>query len=144
VNVLSLYAGVPDTLLSEAVSKLSGSFPHHSVMKINHVFFVLIAAAMLLFPAAHSREADHERAREALSQGEIHSLSDMLAAISPQFPGEIIEVKLHRRKKEEDWIYEFKILDSEGILKKIEVDAATREILKIKGKPEKPHARPHR
>lgn len=113
-------------------------------MKASWPVFTLIFAFAALPPASlHGREADHERARHALDRGEIHSLSEVLASVSRQVPGEIIEVKLHRHKKE-GWVYEFKVLDAAGVLKKVEVDAATKEILKIKDKPERPHAPPPR
>ena len=47
----------------------------------------------------------------------------------PKFPGEMIEVELDR--EDGAYVYELKILRSDGKIQEIEVDAATGQITKI-------------
>ena len=74
----------------------------------------------------HSR--DHENARNALQQGKIRPLSDILVELRTQLQGEVIEVELEREG--EIYIYEFKILAPSGRVSEVKVDAATGKILK--------------
>lgn len=71
---------------------------------------------------------DHVRARRALQQGEIRSLSEIMAELRSQLGGEVIEVEL--TSKGGTYVYEFKVLTSSGRVSEVEVDAATGKIIK--------------
>lgn len=75
------------------------------------------------------RSRDQDRARNALVQGEIRPLSAVLKAVRDKVPGEIIEIELD--KEDKGWIYEVKVLTSNGRRKKVDVDAHSLDILKI-------------
>lgn len=76
-----------------------------------------------------SRDRDQDRARNALLQGEIRPLSAVLKTVRDKVPGEIIEIELDREDK--GWVYEVKVLTSNGRRKKVDVDAHSLDILKI-------------
>jgi uncharacterized membrane protein YkoI len=97
---------------------------------------VLVLSPLLLLGASTIAGADdddaldHERARQALSEGRIRSLSEIMDAFKAQFTGEIMGVELEV-KKGTTFIYEFKVLTPEGKLKEVKVDAKTAKIIKI-------------
>ena len=95
---------------------------------------VFFAAVGLCLPAAsagteHRRggKRDHERARRAFQQGEIRSLSEILADLRPQLDGEIIEVELEDEGG--TYVYEFKVLTPTGRVREIKVNAATGKVI---------------
>lgn len=73
---------------------------------------------------------DQDCAREALVHGEIRPLSEVLGVVRDKVPGDIIEIELDR--EDGIWVYEVKVLPPSGRRKKLEIDARTLEILKIK------------
>lgn len=73
---------------------------------------------------------DQDCARNALVHGEIRPLSQVLDVVRDKVPGDIIEIELDR--EDGIWIYEVKVLPPSGRRKKLEIDARTLEILKIK------------
>ena len=75
------------------------------------------------------RSRDQDRARNALVQGEIRPLSAVLKTVRDKVPGEIIEIELD--KEDKGWVYEVKVLTSNGRRKKVDVDAHSLDILKI-------------
>lgn len=75
---------------------------------------------------------DHERARAALLAGEVLPLSTVLDRLQRSHPGQILEVDLERETGR--WIYEIKLLQADGQLLKLELDARTAEVLKEKRK----------
>jgi uncharacterized membrane protein YkoI len=100
-----------------------------------------IAYAQREFDRDHEREhgerdhgrgerGDHDRARQAVEEGRIKPLKDILAKAEQDFPGQLIEAEL------EDHgpiiIYELKILAKDGHLLKIVYDAGTGELIKSK------------
>ena len=72
---------------------------------------------------------DSERARELLSKGEILSLSEILARVSNQVPGKILEIKLEEEKGEV--VYEIEFLGEDGVVMEMYLDAKTAKILSV-------------
>ncbi|WP_295557608.1 PepSY domain-containing protein [uncultured Hyphomicrobium sp.] len=72
---------------------------------------------------------DQEMARRALLEGRIKSLAEITEIVKPKLPGTILGVELEIEKGR--FIYEFDVVDQNGKLKEVDVDAATAEILKI-------------
>jgi uncharacterized membrane protein YkoI len=73
---------------------------------------------------------DQEIARKALLEGRIRSLSEITEKVKPELPGTILGVEL----EVEDGgriVYEFDVIDQDGRLKEVDVDAATGDILSI-------------
>jgi len=96
----------------------------------------LLLAGVLLglaLPAARAGDKDdHERARAAVQAGEVQPLSTLLEALQLSHPGQVLEVELERESGR--WIYEIKLLQADGQLLKLELDARTAQVLKEKRK----------
>lgn len=73
---------------------------------------------------------DHERARAALQAGEVLSLQAVLERVQRKHPGDVLEVELEREGTR--WVYELKLLQRDGTLLRLDVDAKTADILKKK------------
>lgn len=82
-------------------------------------------------PAAGQERRDHERARAALEAGQIRPLSELLTDVERRFRGRVIEADLER--DDGQWLYEFKILPPNGRLFRVEVDAATGQLVRTFG-----------
>ncbi|MGE0024809.1 MAG: PepSY domain-containing protein [Hyphomicrobium sp.] len=81
--------------------------------------------------AAHADdERDQELARGALLEGRIRPLAEITEMVRPHLPGTILGVEIEVEDKG-TIVYEFDVLDTDGRLKEVEVDAATGMILKI-------------
>lgn len=92
---------------------------------------VLALALPLLPPAARADDRrDHERARAAVQAGQVLPLPALLERVQRQAPGQVLEVELEQ--EDGRWIYELKLLQPGGQLVKLEVDAATGQLLAIK------------
>ncbi len=97
---------------------------------------VLLTAVLLsgLAPPAAwaADEHDHERARVAVQAGEVLPLPKLLAQLRRTHPGKVLELELTR--VEGRWIYEVKLLQANGQLLKLELDAATGQELQVRRK----------
>lgn len=95
----------------------------------------LLAAALLGIAAlsvapVRADDDDHERARRAVEAGQILPLRDVLARLERTYPGRVLEVELER--DDGLWIYEVKLLQADGRLLKLKLDAKTAAVLKEK------------
>lgn len=94
---------------------------------------VLLAAAL---PAAavagDDGDHDHERAREAFRSGRALPLEAILARAQADFPGDVLDVEF----EEDDGriVYEIKTITAEGRVLKLKYDAATGELLRVRGR----------
>ena len=80
----------------------------------------------------HHRE-DHELAREALRAGQILPLGKMLHVVNSRYPDDtVLEVEL--KHDDDRWLYVFKMLSTQGVRRKIAVDAANGGIVGVKEK----------
>lgn len=95
---------------------------------------VLVAALTAVVAVAGDAAAtsDHDRARRAVEEGRILSLKDILARAQGAYPGQVIEAEL----EDEGGIvvYEIKMLTADGRVMKLYYNAATGELLKVKGR----------
>ena len=78
--------------------------------------------------ATRADDDDHDFAKSALEQGRVLPLADIIAKVSRQVPGKVIEVELE--DEDGSLVYDL-ILSPQGRLQEIEVNAATGKILKI-------------
>lgn len=79
-----------------------------------------------------AENGERETVRAAVERGELKSLSEVLQAVRPKLPGEVVGIEIER--EEGLWIYEFRIADDKGRLFDVYVDAATAQLLKTKEK----------
>jgi uncharacterized membrane protein YkoI len=71
----------------------------------------------------------YDRARRAVSRGEILPIAQLLEQVHARFPGEVVSVEFedeHGRA-----VYEFKIVDETGRLLEVYVNAQTGEVLSV-------------
>ena len=90
------------------------------------------ASALLLVgchvaPALASDREDHERARRAMTTGQVLPLRTVLERLDREHPGQVLEVELEQ--DDGQWIYEIKLLQTDGQLVKIKLDARTAALL---------------
>lgn len=91
-------------------------------------------------PLAWSSDSrDHERARAAVEAGQVLPLPALLERVRRTHPGQVLELELER--DDGRWIYEVKLLQANGQLLKLEVDAATGQVLEVKRKDARKDAR---
>jgi uncharacterized iron-regulated membrane protein len=98
---------------------------------------LVVLAAMLWAGQPALADGDHDRARAAVQAGEVLPLKTVLERVARSHPGEVLEVELE--PEDGRWVYEIKLLQAGGRLVKLEVDAATGEVLRSKQRPRKPH-----
>ena len=97
-------------------------------------FALLVALACGLAspgPALADR-ASHEEARRALERGEVQPLARILDLARPALAGDVVRTELER--DDGRWIYEFRVVTPDGRRLEVKVDAATGEVLRMKGK----------
>lgn len=56
-------------------------------------------------------------------------LEQILKKLRRTVPGEVIEVEFERENRR--WTYEIKVIDRRGVIREVEMDAATGEILEV-------------
>ena len=99
---------------------------------------LLLTACALALPAlpvaAHDHD-EHERARQALEQGRVLPLTSVIAKVEREHPGQVVKIEF----EEDDgrYIYEIRLLQRDGRMAKLKVDAVDGRVLKIKRKERK-------
>lgn len=86
--------------------------------------------ALALWPAGQLRasdRADHDQARQAMEAGQILPLQTVIQRLARERPGQLLEVELERKGTR--WVYEIKLLEPNGRLVKLKLDARTGALL---------------
>jgi uncharacterized membrane protein YkoI len=91
-----------------------------------YIFFIGAILAWLSWGLA--ADDSHLEARQLSQEGKILSLQQILQGIDQVQPGQILEVELEREGGR--LIYEIELLDPQGTVWELEVDATSGEILK--------------
>lgn len=97
-------------------------------------FLILpILAAALASSALHAGEhGDHDLARQALQQGQVLPLRTVLDQIERDYRGQALKVEFEH--EDGRFIYEIRLLQDDGRMAKLKVDAVDGRVLKIKRK----------
>ena len=90
----------------------------------------LLLSTALIAPGL--ADSDHDRARRAREAGQVLPLPVILDRVAQDFPGQVLEVELE--DEDDRWIYEIKLVQPDGRLIKLEVDATDARILKSRSK----------
>lgn len=93
---------------------------------------VAVVAGGPVTARADSR-GDHERALSAVRAGQILPLPEILDRLRRQHPGQVLELELEDRRGdagERLWVYEVRLLQPDGRVVKLELDARTAQILR--------------
>ena len=93
---------------------------------------LVLAAVMAPLGAGKADPRDHDAVRLAVARGEIRPLADILAAVREKLPGNIAGVEVERKAGR--WLYEFRVVDGNGRLFEVYVDAQSAQIDRIKEK----------
>ena len=91
----------------------------------------LAAAGLRPTSVLADRDRDYERARRAVEHGEALPLAEILSRVRADLGGEVVGVSFERKR--DRWVYEFKVVDPDGRLWEVYVDAASAAILRREG-----------
>ncbi|MQX35215.1 PepSY domain-containing protein [Roseospira navarrensis] len=80
-------------------------------------------------PNRHGDGHDHDLARRLLEAGEIRSLVEIMAIVSPHLGGRMIDTEFER--EDGRYVYEIKVVTPNGRLREVYVDAASGAIVKV-------------
>ncbi|MCW0180665.1 MAG: PepSY domain-containing protein [Zavarzinia sp.] len=86
--------------------------------------------AFCLSPGAALAGDDHERALEALREGRILPVEAILDAARKDFGGDVLDIELE--DEDEGFIYEIKLIAADGRIMKLDYDAATGQLLRVR------------
>lgn len=101
-------------------------------MKRSYALAILTLLGILHTPASWGDSSDHDRARAALTAGEIMPLRQLLEQVEKNYPGQVIEVELEH--DDQRWVYEIKLLRAGGAMTKLKLDAKNGSLIKAKNK----------
>lgn len=94
--------------------------PLHAFPRIRLAALWALVLCAVAGPAVASGE-DHEQARQAVESGQILPLSRVLERLARDQPGQVLELELEREGGV--WLYEVKLLQPDGRLLKLHLDA---------------------
>lgn len=100
--------------------------------RLRALLAVALSLGLALSPAWAASEGDHDRARAAVEAGEILPLPALLEQVQRTHPGQVLELELETQGGR--WIYEMKLLQPDGRLLRLVVDARTAQVLKLRSK----------
>jgi len=103
------------------------SFPPLLLAAARRVLALSLLLALHGAAPAGGDARDHERARAAVQAGEVMPLPQLLQKLQRSHPGQVLELELER--EDGRWIYEVKLLQAQGRLLKLAVDASSGEVL---------------
>jgi uncharacterized protein YpmB len=69
-----------------------------------------------------------DKVRELKQSGKIMPLEDVIKQVRRDYPGRIIEIELE--EEDDRYVYELELVDENGIVWDLEVDASTGQVLK--------------
>ena len=87
---------------------------------------------LLGLPEARSDSRDHELARQAVQQGKVLPLRTVIDQMEREFQGQVVKVEFEH--DDGAFIYELRLLQTNGQALKIELDAVNGKVLKVKQK----------
>lgn len=93
----------------------------------------LLAAILVSFtlPVKAGEDVSHLEARKLQAAGEILSFEKITEIARKIKLGEILETELERSRKSDLYIYEVEILDVNGVVWELDINAKTGELMKI-------------
>ena len=92
----------------------------------------LLAGGLWLVPPLHAEPNDHDLARQALQQGKGAAAAYRARQGRREHQGQVLKIEFEQ--EDGRFIYEIRLLQQDGRLVKLEVDASSGQVLKIKRK----------
>ncbi len=91
----------------------------------------LLACALTIGAGAQASDhADHDLARQALESGQVLPLATVLDKLAREAPGQVLKVEFER--EDGRFIYEIRLLQDDGRVAKLKVDAVDGRVLAIR------------
>lgn len=90
----------------------------------------MLFCVLALSSAAPGLAVDIDEVMRLKESGAIMSLEDLLERVRREYPGRIIEIELE--KENGKYVYEIDLVDEDGIVWELELDASTGDLLKLK------------
>lgn len=87
----------------------------------------ILLLAVVSSAAGEGVRRDQDEARAAVERRDIRPLNQILAGLRENLPGEIVKVTLEHEGGA--WHYEFRLVDPQGRVREVSVDAATGAIV---------------
>ncbi|MHC8358331.1 PepSY domain-containing protein [Pseudomonas sp. LB3P81] len=103
--------------------------PHSSARAVSHLALALALVAFCSVTLA--RDLDQDEALRLRQQGVILPLEQLLQQAMDRYPGsKLLEAELEEKRGV--YMYEVELLTSEGVVRELDVDATTGQLLKDK------------
>lgn len=102
---------------------------HHRPRRL---FVLLLLAAGSALHAGERDRDDHELARQALERGQVLPLRTVLAKVEREYQGQVLKVEFE--DNDGRYVYEIRLLQSDGRMARLTVDAVDGRVLRIKRK----------
>ena len=96
-----------------------------SFARFAFLFVLTVLSAGPIGARADEDANEQDEAHRAVQGGAIRPLSEILSRLPGGVAGEVVRVKLKRIG--ERWVYELRLVDSQGRLSELSVDATTGE-----------------
>lgn len=99
------------------------------------VLMALAVAAATAGPAAQAAErghGDHDLARQALERGQVLPLRTVLEKVEREYQGQVLKVEFEH--DDGRFLYEIRLLQQDGRMAKLKIDAVDGRVLQIKRK----------
>ena len=117
------------------LARLQRMRSHPWIMK--NICLAMLALGVPAAPAGSSPETrqwgdddhSHDQARRAVERGEALPVAEVLRHLRAQMPGDVVAIEYEYEF--ERWVYEFKVIDPQGRLRKVHLDAASGELIKV-------------
>ncbi|WP_295539174.1 PepSY domain-containing protein [uncultured Thiohalocapsa sp.] len=90
-------------------------------------------AVITLFccPPLAQADSDADRARRLAQEGAILTLEEILPLLREARPGTLIELELEYEREHGTYVYEMEVLDADGRLWEVELDASTGALIEV-------------
>ncbi|MDX9968020.1 MAG: PepSY domain-containing protein [Hydrogenophaga sp.] len=97
------------------------------------IVLALAAGATFACPLLQASDrGDHEEARQALERGQVLPLRTVLDQVERSYPGQVLKVEFEH--DDGRYIYEIGLLQPDGRMVRLEIDAVDGRVLKFKRK----------
>ena len=90
--------------------------------------WLAVALVALASLAQADDDKDQDRIRDAVRSGEVMPFDLLRQQLQKSHPGDVLELEIEREHGR--WIYEIKLLQPDGRIVKLEVDARSGEVLR--------------
>jgi uncharacterized membrane protein YkoI len=96
---------------------------------------LLLVSAALAGPPRDWADDDHshDKARRAVARGDALPVAEVMKRLHAQVEGDVVATEYEFEF--ERWVYEFKLVDPQGRLRKVHIDAASGELVDGKHEP---------